>query len=58
MDNFGLSEEESSGQEVEGTCTYIGSQVVDPNAVTALRSTVATDCLTSFVCVDYFLLND
>ena len=44
-DNFGLSEEESSGEEAEGTYTYLGSQVVDPDAMAVLRSTVATDNL-------------
>ena len=44
-DDFGFSEEESSGNEVEGTYTYPGSQVVEPDAVVALRRTVATDSL-------------
>ena len=30
VDNFSLSEEESSGEEMEGTYTYLGSQVVWP----------------------------
>ena len=46
-DDFGLSEDERSGEEAEGTCTYPGSQVVDPTAVEALRSTVATNSLPS-----------
>ena len=29
---FGLSKEESSGEEVESTFSYLGSQVVDPDA--------------------------
>ncbi len=45
MDDFGLSEDKSSGEEEEDTYTYLGSQVIDPDAVTVLRSTVATDSL-------------
>ena len=36
-DDFGLSKEESSGEEGEGTCTYLGSEV-DPDAAVALRT--------------------
>ena len=49
---FWLSEEESSGEEANSTFTYLGSQVVDPDAVATLRSTVATDRLVSSVGVD------
>ena len=50
--DFGLSEEESSGEEVKGTYTYHGSHVVDPDAIAALRSTIATDSLASSTDVD------
>ena len=53
VDDFGLSVEECSGEEMEGTYTYLGSQVVDPDGVEALRSAVATDSLASFVSVDF-----
>ncbi len=39
--DFGLSEEESSGKEAEGTYTYFISQVVDPDAVSALWNTAS-----------------
>ena len=44
-DDYGLSEKESHGEEAEGNYTYLGSQVLDPDTLEALRSIVATDSL-------------
>ena len=45
VDDFGHSEVDSCGNEVKGMYTYLGSEVVDPNSMAALRSAVTTDTL-------------
>ena len=45
VDDFSLSEEESSGKEVKGTHGHLGSEVVVQDAIAALRSAVATESL-------------
>ena len=54
-DYFDLSEEEICGEEAEGTYTYLGSQVLDPDTFVALRSTVVTDSFARSVAVDHLL---
>ena len=47
QNDFSISMEESSREEVNGTYAYFGSPVVDPSAVIALRRAVANSLASS-----------